>query len=966
MAAEQLNQLVRHIRRVVPGDDADRTDAELLRRFVAERDEAAFTTLVQRYGPLVLGVCQRVLHHRQDAEDAFQATFLVLLHKAGSIKQPELVGNWLYGVAHFTAKNAKVSAARRRARERQVTEMAPAQDVVGEDVWRELRPLLDEELSRLPEKYRVPIVLCELHGKSRKEVARLLDCPEGTVSSRLARGRELLRTRLARRGVTLSAVALAGALAHDSALAAVPAPLAARTIETVMRVAAAPVPGAGIVSNQVAALTEGVLKTMFLAKLKMATALLVALALLTGAGVLARQALVDEPAPPKAAAQNTPERAEAEEVKDTVLVTGRVLGPKGQPIAGARLYLPHRVKNPPPGQTPVKLIQRGTSGTDGRFQLNLRRGDAQPGQPVPLIAAADGFGLDAVELPKEGKLGEVTFHLTKDVPIHGRVVSTEGKPLAGATVTVVGLMVPGKLDEFLQALQRESRAAETTLSKQLNLPLTPALHVTPSDQNGRFEVRGAGADRLIGLEVRHPAMAPAQLLVVTHQGFDAKASNQAPGLRDRGVGRLYGPSVEYVAEPTRALEGTIREAGTGKPVAGATVQPTGNAAVQAAISDTHGHYRILGLRKAPQYSLNVTAPQDVPLIGRWVRVADAVGLEPIRADAELVRGVVVTGRVYDKATGKGVKNQVVCAALPENQLAAKLPPEISSYAFSEDDGRFRLVTIPGPGVLLAQVLGARPTVNGVRLHPYPLNIYKTAEFSAEDRPRVRLSNQDLRGFAVAGGGLASLDLYNACKVVNVKENAGPVRCDLAVDPGKQLTVHLLDPQGQPLAGAIAAGVVAGPLSAISLKNADCPVYALDPAQPRRLAFLHRKRQLGGVLTVRGDEKNPVTFALTPTGVVTGRLLDGDGRPLAGAQVGVRYTDHLGRELLKEEIRRYDLPRADANGRFRLEGLLPGLEFDLGFLKGRQTLVPDPRLKVKPLTTGQTLDLGDIRTKPRGP
>src|SRR5947209_8081514 len=133
MAAEQLHSLVRQIYRVVRWhDDGDATDGELLQRFVAHRDEAAFATLVRRYGPLVFGVCRRVLHHRQDAEDAFQATFLVLLHKARSIAQPQLVGNWLYGVAYYTAKNAKASAVRRRARERRVMAMSQAR-LTGEE-----------------------------------------------------------------------------------------------------------------------------------------------------------------------------------------------------------------------------------------------------------------------------------------------------------------------------------------------------------------------------------------------------------------------------------------------------------------------------------------------------------------------------------------------------------------------------------------------------------------------------------------------------------------------------------------------------------------------------------------------------------------------------------------------------------------------------------------------------------------
>jgi RNA polymerase sigma factor (sigma-70 family) len=292
MATRQLDGLVRHIRHIALGNDGGgMTDGELVKCFVSQGDEAAFAALVRRYGPLVLGVCRRVLRHRQDAEDAFQATFLVLLHKAGSIVRPELVGHWLYGVAYFTAKNAKASTARRRNRERQASEMARAQQFSEEDGLSELRHVLDEELSRLPEKYRVPVVLCELQGKNRKEVARHLGCPEGTVSSRLARARQMLRKRLAKRGLALSAGSFAVALSRDAASASVPAPLVASTIKTVMLVAASPAPTAGVVSAQVAALTEGVLKTMFLAKLKTATALLLAFGILTGAAMLTRHVM---------------------------------------------------------------------------------------------------------------------------------------------------------------------------------------------------------------------------------------------------------------------------------------------------------------------------------------------------------------------------------------------------------------------------------------------------------------------------------------------------------------------------------------------------------------------------------------------------------------------------------------------------------------------------------------------------
>ena len=176
-------------------------DGHLLRRFASDRDEEAFAVLVRRHGPLVLRVCRRVLGGAQDAEDAFQATFLVLARKAGSIRDPGLLGNWLYGVASRIARRARVVANKRQARETRMRRLpaAPASaSVAGESA--DLRLVLDEELSRLPEKYRLAAGLCYLEGKTNEEAARLLCWPTGTVKGRLARARDLLRQRLIRRG----------------------------------------------------------------------------------------------------------------------------------------------------------------------------------------------------------------------------------------------------------------------------------------------------------------------------------------------------------------------------------------------------------------------------------------------------------------------------------------------------------------------------------------------------------------------------------------------------------------------------------------------------------------------------------------------------------------------------------------------------------------------------------------------
>jgi RNA polymerase sigma factor (sigma-70 family) len=271
-----------------PLPDRDLSDRHLLERFISTRDEAAFAALVQRHGPMVLGVCRRLLHDAHEAEDAFQATFLVLAHKARSIGRPELLGPWLYGVAVRTAGQAR-QAARRRSREREVAAM-PAGDPSVEVVWRELRQVLDEELGRLAQKYRVPLVLVYLEGKTTEEVARQLGCPKGTVLSRLARGRDRLRDRLVRRGVALSVWTLVTVLGEK----AVPAALAEGAIEAAVRIAAGKA-AAGAIPATVAALTKGVLRAMFLRKLKVVAAVLLGVTV-AGTIVCARRMPADKPA----------------------------------------------------------------------------------------------------------------------------------------------------------------------------------------------------------------------------------------------------------------------------------------------------------------------------------------------------------------------------------------------------------------------------------------------------------------------------------------------------------------------------------------------------------------------------------------------------------------------------------------------------------------------------------------------
>jgi RNA polymerase sigma factor (sigma-70 family) len=260
-----MNKVIRHVRKAaLLRDGAGQADSLLLERFLASGDEAAFEALVRRHGRMVLGVCRRVLANHHDAEDAFQATFLILVRKAVSVRKRESVGSWLYGVAYRTALEAKARLAKRRMREKQVRDM-PQPTAEPEEELRELLPVLDRELSRLPEYYRAAVVLCDLEGKTRKEAARLLAVPEGTLSGRLTTARRLLAKRLARYGPALSGGALAAALAHNTASACPSVPLVVSTTKAATLVVAGNLAAAG----KVAVLAEGVMKTMFLSKLKL-------------------------------------------------------------------------------------------------------------------------------------------------------------------------------------------------------------------------------------------------------------------------------------------------------------------------------------------------------------------------------------------------------------------------------------------------------------------------------------------------------------------------------------------------------------------------------------------------------------------------------------------------------------------------------------------------------------------------
>jgi RNA polymerase sigma factor (sigma-70 family) len=296
MATAPMDVVIRHLRRTLRQDGAGRTDGQLLASFIEQKDEAAFEALVRRHGPMVFGVCRRIVGNYHDAEDAFQATFLVLARKALSVRPREMVAHWLHGVALRTALKSKAMAAKRYRREKAVAEM-PEPEAAPPDQGQDLHPRIDQALNHLPAKYRLPILLCDLEGKAIKEAAQQLGWPQGTLAGRLARGRKLLAKRLGNRGAVLSAGSLVAVVSQTKASAGVPTSLLSTTVKAAAMVAAGQAAVAGVVPADVAVLTEGVLESMLLTKLKVAMMLMVAV-MVIGASSLLRWTAAAQDAKP--------------------------------------------------------------------------------------------------------------------------------------------------------------------------------------------------------------------------------------------------------------------------------------------------------------------------------------------------------------------------------------------------------------------------------------------------------------------------------------------------------------------------------------------------------------------------------------------------------------------------------------------------------------------------------------------
>ena len=513
----ESTSVVRQIESIFDGGSAaGLTDRQLLERFASRRDaagQAAFGALIYRHGPMVLGLCRQLLGNIHDSEDAFQAVFLVLARKAVSMREPDLLANWLYGVALRTARKAKARLARQRRFEgrdglgRRAIESTATTGSANGSLGSTTEPLLDfdtvealhDEIAHLPRAFRLPVMLCYFEGMTLDDAARKLHWPAGTLRSRLARAREKIRRGLTPRGIVLPAVALGAALSPrsvsaslgDATTKAVNHFLGGRAIST---------------SAAAAALAREVLRSMLLQTLRFtALALLVVGAIATGAGFVSHaHAKKDEPKRPASAQlpastadQPGPNRHPA---PGRMLVTGRVLDPQGKPVPNATVTVSATLRLAdqavPFGPLTCATNQQGLSDDDGRFRLETSRTSSSRHGNAVVTAMAPGYAIGCVKLDLDAEQPDAQITLGPEEVIRGRLFDIQGRPAQGVKVTVFGVSrrVNGRL---------ESAGFQRNDAEEFPAWPNPAI----SDAGGYFTLRGIGRDLNVLLSVCDPRFA---------------------------------------------------------------------------------------------------------------------------------------------------------------------------------------------------------------------------------------------------------------------------------------------------------------------------------------------------------------------------------------------------------------------------------------------------------------------------
>jgi RNA polymerase sigma factor (sigma-70 family) len=924
-----------------------RTDQELLSRFAAQGDEEAFRCLIDRYGPMVLRVCQRVLGHDHDAEDACQATFLVLASKAGSRQWQESIAAWLQAVAVRVARQARRAAQRRHTYEQCALDK-PGSNPLTEVSVHELHQLLEEELARLPEAYRAPLVQHYLMGQRQEEIASQLGCSLRTLTRRLQLGRQLLQKRLAARGATVTGVLLAVMLGDGAGAAAMPAALTTSTLRAVLLFRTGQ--GIAAASPAASALAAATIQGMTAGRRKIATILVAVLLLTVGSAVAAWLKLPGgsptiPPAPAATLEQKGQTASSAKHGQDgpKVVLSGRVLDAAGLPVPNASVVaLARRPFQAGDHGLREDVLAVGRADTEGHFQLTVPADFPSwyPDRQVVLVATAPGHAPTTLPVSTLSAQGLAELRLGATGTIRGRLLDWTGQPAVGVRVQVVRLG-----DAAWEPVQGDDVAPP---------PFWPG--PVYSDEHGDFDLRGLDAGRNVWLQFQDDRY---ELTTVPVK----PAANAV-----------------YHLGPARLLRGQVLNAETGKPFAHVRLAVFAGeweqehheryTALTAALpatrtvssnaldgrTDVQGRFK-LNLPTANTYRVDVFPPAGSAHLALTRQLRWAQDTTSLEEEFRLPRGIELRGRVVEDKGAKAVSGAVAffqSQCLGNPHYRADVLCGRNTLATSTADGCFKLIVPPGPGTLfvygprwefLSQVLDPASLVPGPKR---PLRCYTD--------------------------GVVRLKVPASAKVHEVH---------VTLQRGVAVAGRVTGPNGKPCDECVL--VCSGKV--VSLRNrvvAALPAFGgsfllpgCDASRAYRVVFLDAKNKCGTLAEIPGNAGQPPIIRLEPCGTASVRVLGPDGRPSAGCRLVVEMflepdtaiadaAAQAQRKMLADPyavawvdpLNYAEAPTTDAAGMATLPALVPGVRYRVAICwRGTWTILPPFSVQA-----GQTRVLPDLRLR----
>jgi RNA polymerase sigma factor (sigma-70 family) len=878
-------------------------DGDLLRAFTQQGDNDAFAELLRRHGPMVLHLALHLLRHRQDAEDVFQATFLTLARKVHSLRSESSVAAWLHRVAWRLAVRCRKRRAASVSRLIRLNQLADAGRSPDQEIsLREAQALLHQELAALPERLRLPLVLCYLQSRTRDEAARQLGWSLATLKRRLEQGRKLLYARLSRRGLTLSAALCASLLNATE----VPASLTRATLSLATSAAASsaslPAPVAVLLAEM-----------SWPAKAKTLWGLVLLLGACAGASTWVYHEQDGELATPVAKARTLSHPAPNKfEKNDSMSVTGQVLDPEGKPLAGTHVTVLAgilRFERYGGWASEQKVLGQGETDREGRFRLTVPRTSSLRNWGVNVAAIHAGYGLAWQSVDADANQPTAVVRLHPEQILHGRLIDLQGQPVAGAKLRIASVH---KADAFL--------ALDNLRHMEFVWP-KPVV----TDQKGNFLIRGLGDGATVTLCSEHEQCAPQRLELAA------------------------GATKTFVLPPARLLEGRVFYADTRKPVPHVEVGAWG----VHGETDEQGRFRLNPaggpIREGEESGIVMAfAPEGEPYLNvqkefHWPKPAAPQAVVKHHIDLALPRGVLVRGRVTEKSSGKPVADaSVFYQAQLDNPNAKREEAGVSNFAAgrnavtSDQKGIFQIACLPSRGYL---------TIDG------PTPDYVLGENGGYNQ----LDSGKRGGQPWLSHGFAAVDLQ-----IGVK----PPELDIVFQKGVTLKASVRGPEGRPIGDVQVFCRLRGfGASPIQVKGNRLELHGCDADKALRVMVFDAKNQWGATveMSTKNAGEKPMSIQLAPCGSARVRFLDAEGQPLADFHPGLflelapKHDDLWAQTMVVSSPFRKSGPHTDRQGWCHLTTLIPGATYQFGHAEIETTFTAK---------AGETLKLPNVVMKTR--